>query len=638
MNNKIKKVILLFKTHLDVGFTDYSKNVIEHYVNEYIPKSIALAKQLRDSGRDERFVWTVGSWLVKHYFDVCSDAERRIMEDAIACGDISYHALPFTMHTEIMDESLFNYGLSIAQELDKKFGKNTVAGKYTDVPGHTKAIIPHLVKAGIRFLHIGVNPASMPPDVPDVFRWKYDDDEIVVMYNKGYYGEAAQLPYTDTVVWFAHTNDNCGPQDAEEIIRIYEKIRSEYPNAEIVASDLNEVYKELKPVESMLPVVTQEIGDTWIHGAGTDPKKMSQYRAMLRLLPELSESDKKAAENYLICVPEHTWGMNEQIYLRDYDNFSKEELKRCCETDKYKKFMSSWDEQRKYVTDACEALSDNGKAKARPLLDEYKQMPPELDKYELISDIKNIKIGDYNISLNSDGSLGKLLRKENVIFTENDCIGKFVYEVFGSENYAHFQKQYLTHRFDWAIDDFGKNGCEKVLTSKKSYNTAVGNVYKNEKEMLVELLPAFEACEKFGCPRKIYMSVVFNANDIQFDFSLFCKDANRLGEAVWIGFRTNFSSCRIRKLGKWIDTNDVVSNGGRTLHATDFGVRLDECTEIQSIDTALVAAGRPSLLNFSNNLPDYKQGVWFNLYNNVWGTNFPMWYNENMRFRFIIRF
>ena len=28
---KMKKILVLFKTHLDVGFTDYSRNVVEKY-------------------------------------------------------------------------------------------------------------------------------------------------------------------------------------------------------------------------------------------------------------------------------------------------------------------------------------------------------------------------------------------------------------------------------------------------------------------------------------------------------------------------------------------------------------------------------------------------------------------------------
>ena len=40
------------------------------------------------------------------------------------------------------------------------------------------------------------------------------------------------------------------------------------------------------------------------------------------------------------------------------------------------------------------------------------------------------------------------------------------------------------------------------------------------------------------------------------------------------------------------------------------------------------------LLNFTNDLPKLEHGMHFNLYNNLWGTNFPMWYEEDMRFRF----
>jgi len=44
------------------------------------------------------------------------------------------------------------------------------------------------------------------------------------------------------------------------------------------------------------------------------------------------------------------------------------------------------------------------------------------------------------------------------------------------------------------------------------------------------------------------------------------------------------------------------------------------------------------LLNFNNDLPDLSQGMHFNLHNNLWGTNFPMWFEEDCRFRFILRF
>lgn len=79
------------------------------------------------------------------------------------------HAPPFTTHTELLDEDTFLYGLSIVDELDRIRGRKSVAAKMTDVPGHTKAIVPLLARHGIKLLHIGVNGASAVLDVPECF-------------------------------------------------------------------------------------------------------------------------------------------------------------------------------------------------------------------------------------------------------------------------------------------------------------------------------------------------------------------------------------------------------------------------------------------------------------------------------------
>jgi hypothetical protein len=47
--------------------------------------------------------------------------------------------------------------------------------------------------------------------------------------------------------------------------------------------------------------------------------------------------------------------------------------------------------------------------------------------------------------------------------------------------------------------------------------------------------------------------------------------------------------------------------------------------------------GAPSLMNFHDGQPPLRQGMHFNLYNNVWGTNFPMWWEGDFKARFQIR-
>jgi len=51
-------------------------------------------------------------------------------------------------------------------------------------------------------------------------------------------------------------------------------------------------------------------------------------------------------------------------------------------------------------------------------------------------------------------------------------------------------------------------------------------------------------------------------------------------------------------------------------------------------DAPLLAPARRALGDFPDTLPDPAAGIGFNLYNNLWGTNFPMWFGDDMLFRF----
>ena len=42
----MKRVFVVSKTHLDLGFTDYAKNVYQTYLDTFIPNAIRLAEQV----------------------------------------------------------------------------------------------------------------------------------------------------------------------------------------------------------------------------------------------------------------------------------------------------------------------------------------------------------------------------------------------------------------------------------------------------------------------------------------------------------------------------------------------------------------------------------------------------------------
>ena len=65
---KIKKVHVVFKTHLDIGFTDMAQSVLDKYTTDYIPHALELAEQMNTREHKE-FIWTVGSYLIDYFLE-----------------------------------------------------------------------------------------------------------------------------------------------------------------------------------------------------------------------------------------------------------------------------------------------------------------------------------------------------------------------------------------------------------------------------------------------------------------------------------------------------------------------------------------------------------------------------------------
>ena len=571
-----KEVLVLFKTHLDIGYTDYAERVVNEYIGKYIPNAIDLGYQLRDS--DTPFIWTVGSWLI--YEGLKHDADGKL-ERAIRDGVIAWHALPFTTHTELMDERLFEYGLSLSDALDQRFGKCTIGAKMTDVPGHTVAMVPHLRRHGIEFLHIGVNTATPLPPTPPLFRWRCEDDEITVMVGRGY-GEP--MDCGDFIVWFAHTMDNCGPQSAEQIQKTYRQIREKYPDSEICAATLNDVAERVRTLRN-LPVIASEIGDSWIHGVGTDPKKVGMYRDALRALAADPKLQVDISDS-LLLLPEHTWGLCLQRYYPNTADWLFDDFDKTINDPDRVAMERSWQEQRNYLK------------KAERLLDQafdYDLEPPDLDGY-VCESADSCPI-DFEIS----------------------------WQLFDRGDYARYGEKYIT--FDgenrtWATWDYTKNGLPDYKGGL--YIAQTEAVWRKDDCYCICLSVCHPLAVREGVPR-FWVTVEGERVEVAW----FGKRASRLPQAIWLKFRGMRECWQVRKLGRWIDPTRTI--GSPLIMATDYGVSNGEIT-VESLDAVLVAPFGRRLLDYGE--PSEEQDLYFNLYNNIWNTNFPMWYSDDTRFRF----
>lgn len=678
-HHSVRRVHVIFKTHLDLGFSDFAATIEAKYFDHYIPEAIKLAEQMRQSEHGapgdspghtpDRFIWTTGSWLIYEYLERANSTARRRMEEAIAIGDIAWHALPFTTFSEDMDASMFRFGLSLSQGLDRRFGRHTIAGKMTDVPGHTRAIVPLLAEAGVQFLHLGVNPGCTPPDVPPVFVWQDPDSgaEVVVMYQIGYGHLGDKLmavPGMADAIAFAHTDDNVGPQSMEQVQKYYREMRDQFPGAEVFASTMDAYAAHLPEVRDNLPVITQEIGDTWIHAVGADPRKESQYRELLRMRRVLRErgtpeEDLHEFSRNLLMVAEHTQGLDVKTHLGDWTNYRAGGFRAARRQENFKKMEASWQEQRAYVHAAVEALPSLLKREAVERLAALVPERPDRVGFVPVSDVSQpFELAQFSVAFDPQlGCLTRLKMGEVDWAGPDNPLGKFWYETFSAADYERFKRQYLTnqrgHQQWGSIPDFTKPGIEDVAREHKIFLprlTWAGKRVEEDRDtfLFVMEMPA-ESHREYGAPSEISLQATFDRLEpvVEFDLQWFSKSASRLPEAAWLSFvpsdrdRSQWRrQWRMEKLGQWISPYEVIRNGNRHLHAVGGGVRAADARHeisIQTLDAALVAPGRPSLLDFNNRQPDLRQGLHFNLHNNIWGTNSPMWYEDDARFRFVLR-
>ncbi|MEX0744289.1 MAG: DUF5054 domain-containing protein [Phycisphaeraceae bacterium] len=531
----------------------------------------------------------------------------------------------------------------------------------TDVPGHTRGMVPLLAEAGVQFLHVGVNPASTPPAVPPVFRWRDEasGSELIMAYHRKY-GETTTWPGLDHALAICFTGDNKGPQSLADVQRIFAQRRGRFPHARVRSSTLDAFARQLVKHRDGLPVVTAEMGDTWIHGVGTDPTKVARFRELARLRQawlarRAGRPLSKALHRFsrsLLLVAEHTWGMDEKENLGDFETYKRTDFESARRTSRWRRFEKSWQEQRSYLDQAIAALPASLRRQAGDRLATLEPARPDIRQFQRVPNGTTIDTGRWQLAIDpTTGAITELLdRASNRRWASpSRQLAAFSYEVFGSTDYARFLGQYLTRQPEWAVRDFSKPGLHRAIRRHRCYRPASVTTYRRPvsdgTEVLVRLNCPREAWRRFGAPALVTLHLFLpeTASEVALDLQWFDKPASRIAEAMWLSFQPRVTPARgwkLEKLATWVDPLDVVRDGNRKLHATSGTIvhaGRNGRMEITSLDAPLVAPGAPSLLDFNNRQPPLARGMHVNLFNNVWGTNFPMWNDENARFRFRLR-
>ena len=658
---EVKRVLVVFMCHLDVGFTNTQAAVISEYFDQYFPAAMRVADTMRQSGED-RYVWTTGSWLLYEYLDHLVGAERTRAEQAVGRGDLAWFAVPFNWQTEMLDRSMIEGALGISQALDRRFGRKTVGAKMSDVPGHTRGLVAPLASSGVKLLDIGVNGASTVPEVPPLFVWKEPEGaSVIMMYHHGY-GGVLKVPGSDLAVDLEVRNDNGGPHSIAEVRKIYAELRKRFPGAKVTAANLSEVALAADPYKSKLPVVTQEIGDTWIYGVASDPVKVARYREVMRLRKEWVERGKFQVGDptdiqlllRLLLAPEHTWGVDTKR-LKDYVHYTPKDLATVLDSPRFRWAENSWAEKRKDIDEAVGSLPDALRTEADARIRALQPAQPDRTGLSPHAAGSEIETAHFVVMLDPKTGAVHRLHAKGVgrdWASPRQPLGLFAYQTLSAKDYERYRAAYIIAKTWWAPMDFGKPDIEKFGAESRVWLPALTGCWSGKVPEGIRILAQLqiddaraERSGRVAWPREMYLDLLFPDAEptVQLSFTCLGKVANRLPEAMWLSFLPASTEPRgwtLEKVDQRISPFDVVKGGNRHMHAVTNCIFYKDAhghLSIETLDAPAVALGERSPIFYSNEQPDLAKGIHFSLFNNAWGTNYIQWFGEDTRFRFVVR-
>jgi hypothetical protein len=517
----------------------------------------------------------------------------------------------------------------------------------------------------------------------------YPTSEILLAYHpRGYGGysksECVEVMLNELnllkVLCYDIRGDNAGPPErVDEVKGVFASIAKEYPGATIISRGGFDPFFEAvagsKSAMSSLKVITQEIGDTWIYGVPSEPFKTAAFRAWQSVFERFNTPTGDAKfynfSRQFLKNAEHTWGGDVKTFLDashapEYFYWSNADFEAHRSGDKMSQLELTWVEQRQWGFDhPLEALGEE-----HPFTAIFQAMLKDTVEASLIPDLSSFstiepadlvgrrftfsgKLSQFDIALDSKtGAINSFVAESSPSDWAgvNNTLGEVWYQTYTENDVQEYLKEYLTCTdCEWALLDFGKKGVSKANPKRQDILGSLVQVHTdpNSEDIWTELSFPADANQLFGAPKSIFIKYSLDDND-QLAMQVVWKDKTptRLPESISVRFNPLHVSdeyLALDKLGFDVsikyDGSSVVKNGSQHLHGVNSGVKFvhpsaGQALQVQTLDAPVVCLGQPTPFptvvgtteSKSTLLPDYQAGLSFNLLNNIWGTNYVMWY------------
>ncbi|CAK9006160.1 Ankyrin repeat and sterile alpha motif domain-containing protein 1B [Durusdinium trenchii] len=694
---RIHKVHVVFMNHYDVGYTDFLNGVDNTYMHKYFPLAAATAEKMRASGQN--FTYTTHPWLMQRFLACPCPAQsclartlNNTMEPPLTCpstvevenfsaaakaGGIAWNAAPFNIQPENMSPELFRAGFDLTRRMDQRFGHQTRTMSIRDVIYVTRAVLPHLAEYNITGLTIGSNGADFPPQVPKLHRWvdEATRKDILVAYHPYGYGgyglkDCAEAPNGIALCTEFRTDNTGPPAGVSEVTGILDSVRKEYPGATVLASTFDAFFEDVQPVRQQLPVISLEVGDTWVYGNPSDPLKMAQYRAIQRAWvkcmqhePRCQASD-PAIQNmtfFLLKAPEHTWGTPGISGWGSGGDYNTTRFRKDINNQSFMKAAESWAEQRLFNELAVRSLEESSHplgplAREELTMLEEVQEPSLEQLLEVSGDALITFSSGTQMQLGADGSI-VLLRFPGAedLASTSAPMASFSYQTFNDSEWQPFTYAYLNdHQMQRGFCKPGSNNfTESAIWKPQLEKLFVSGSSSAASFILAQMHLPDKPQKAYGAPSKIYLKITATSSAADLTFTTIGKQPTMIGESSSVSFvpaaqlPLHGSAWRLMKLGQEIDPEGVLDGGNQFTHGvwggasvrTSHGVlKLDSLDAINMnpitpdfpVGNPLPASYQESVARAGKGLsrlaPGSIKGMAVNLHNNLWNTNYALFY------------
>jgi hypothetical protein len=229
-------------------------------------------------------------------------------------------------------------------------------------------------------------------------------------------------------------------------------------------------------------------------------------------------------------------------------------------------------------------------------------------------------------------------------------LGMLRYQVLGAERYRNWVESYLLQDEEiwWAVSDFDGPEQHDRFARDLVLPTRADQYWleRQDNATVLTMHHSFRhpRVAESGAPSTIGVQWTLPddpATGIIIDIGWDEKPAVLAREALWFGWRPGSQhaadAIHLEKLGTTVEAGAVVDHGG-LLHAADAVTLASTAvtTRVEPLDAPLVCPDGPRILEVRQGAVDRSRGVWWNLLNTGWSTNFCLWTEGAMGYRFAV--